>query len=46
MEGRVDGVFHLDRPAQTRITVWGECGGILIIPEGHEDMVTIEEVEQ
>ena len=46
MEGRVDGVFLLDRPAQTRITVWGECGGILIIPEGHEDMVTIEEVEQ
>ena len=46
MEGRVEGVFHLDRPAQTRITVWGECGGILIIPEGYEDMVTIEEVEQ
>ena len=46
MEGRVEGVFHMDRPAQTRITVWGQLGGIIIIPEGQEDAVTIEEVKQ
>ena len=47
LEGRVEGVFHVGRPEQTRITVWGDqCGGILIIPEGSEGAVTIEEVEQ
>lgn len=47
MEGRVEGVFHVGRPEQTRITVWGDqCGGILIIPAGMEHLVTIEEVEQ
>ena len=46
LSGRVEGVFHVGRPAQTRITVWGDLGGILIIPEGQEGAVTIEEVEQ
>ena len=46
MEGRVEGVFHVDRPAQTRITVWGDqCGGTIIIPAGMEHLVTITEVE-
>ena len=44
LQGRVEGVFHLDRPEQTRITVWGQLGGILIIPAGMEHLVTIEEV--
>ena len=46
MEGRVEGVFHLGRPEQTRITVWGQLGGIVIIPAGMEHLVTITEVEQ
>lgn len=47
LQGRVEGVFHVDRPQQTRISVWGEqCGGIIIIPAGTEHLVTIEEVEQ
>ena len=45
MLGRVEGVFLLDRPRQTRITVWGQLGGILIIPAGMEHLVTITEVE-
>ena len=45
LQGRVEGVFLLDRPKQTRITVWGDqCGGILIIPAGMEHLVTIEEL--
>ena len=44
LQGRVEGVFHLDRPEQTRITVWGQLGGILIIPAGMEHLVTIEEL--
>lgn len=46
LEGRVEGVFHVGRPEQTRITVWGDqCGGTIIIPAGMEHLVTIEEVE-
>ena len=45
LQGRVEGVFRVDRPHQTRITVWGDLGGILIIPAGSEHLVTIEEVE-
>jgi hypothetical protein len=46
LEGRVDDVFHVDRPQQTRISVWGDLGGIAIIPAGKEHLLTIEEVEQ
>ena len=46
LQGRVEGVFLLDRPAQTRITVWGDqCGGTIIIPADMAHLVTIEEVE-
>lgn len=46
LEGRVEGVFHVGRPEQTRITVWGEqCGGTIIIPADMAHLVTIEEVE-
>ena len=41
-----EGVFHVGRPDQTRITVWGQLGGMIIIPEGQEDAVVIEEVQQ
>ena len=44
LQGRVEGVFHLGRPEQTRITVWGQLGGIIIIPAGMEYLVTIEEL--
>ena len=44
LEGRVEGVFLLGRPEQTRITVWGQLGGIIIIPAGMEHLVTIEEL--
>ena len=44
LQGRVEGVFHLDRPKQTRITMWGQLGGIIIIPAGMEHLVTIEEL--
>lgn len=45
LTGRVEGVFHLGRPEQTRITVWGQLGGTIIIPAGMEHLVTITEVE-
>ena len=46
LSGRVDSVFRVGRPEQTRITVWGDqCGGTIIIPAGTEHLVTIEEVE-
>ena len=46
LEGRVEGVFRVGRPEQTRITVWGDqCGGTIIIPAGMEHLVTITEVE-
>lgn len=45
LQGRVEGVFRIDRPTQTRITVWGQLGGMIIIPSGSEHLVTIEEVE-
>lgn len=46
LEGRVEGVFHVGRPEQTRITVWGDqCGGTILIPAGMEHLVTIEEVK-
>jgi len=45
LEGRVEGVFRVDRPAQTRITMWGDLGGTIIIPAGMEHLVTITEVE-
>ena len=45
LEGRVEGVFHVGRPEQTRITVWGDLGGTIIIPAGMEYLVTITEVE-
>ena len=45
LSGRVEGVFRVDRPHQTRITVWGQLGGTIIIPAGMEHLVTITEVE-
>ena len=45
LEGRVEGVFRVGRPEQTRITVWGQLGGTIIIPAGMEHLVTITEVE-
>lgn len=45
LQGRVEGVFRVDRPAQTRITVWGQLGGTIIIPADMAHLVTITEVE-
>lgn len=45
LQGRVEGVFHVDRPEQTRIIVWGQLGGTIIIPADMAHLVTIAEVE-
>ncbi|MDN6794807.1 MAG: hypothetical protein L0L69_07105 [Propionibacterium sp.] len=45
LQGRVEGVFRLGRPEQTRITVWGQLGGTIIIPADMAHLVTITEVE-
>ena len=45
LEGRVEGVFHVGRPEQTRVTVWGDqCGGTILIPADMAHLVTIEEL--
>lgn len=45
LEGRVEGVYRVGRPEQTRVTVWGDqCGGTIIIPADMAHLVTIEEL--
>ena len=42
-----EGVFHVGRHEQTRITVWGDqCGGTIIIPADMAHLVTIRDLDE
>ena len=41
-----EGVFHVGRPDQTRITVWGQLGGMIIIPADMAHLVTIRDLDE
>ena len=41
-----EGVFHVGRPEQTRITVWGQLGGMIIIPADMAHLVTIRDLDE
>ena len=46
LEGRVTDIIHVDRPQQTRVTVWGQLGGMIIIPADMAHLVTIRDLDE
>ena len=46
LEGRVEGVYYVGSPEQTRITVWGQLGGMIIIPADMAHLVTIRDLDE
>ena len=41
-----EGVYYVGRHEQTRITVWGQLGGMIIIPADMAHLVTIRDLDE
>ena len=46
LTGRVEGVFRVGRHEQTCITVLGQLGGMVIIPDDMAHLVTIRDLDE